>query len=108
MDSHYVHMQKECCICFNCELESQEKIINLNKNDTYNMKCDCNPTIHNKCLETWFMTKNECPICHIKIEKKKTICEKISSLLIKIYSRVENALILMFIVIIIMSYSTHT
>ena len=108
MDSHYVHMQKECCICFNCELESQEKITDLNKNNKYNKKCNCNPAIHNKCLETWLMTKNECPICHSKIERKKTICEKISVLLIKMYSHVETALIFMLIIIIFLSCRTRS
>ena len=108
MDSHYVHMQKECCICLIYESESQEKIINLNKNNKYNKKCVCNPAIHNKCLETWIMTKNECPICHSKIERKKTICEKISSLLINIYSHVETAVILMLIIIIFLSYRTRS
>ena len=35
MDSHYVHMQKECCICLIYESESQEKIINLNKGNRF-------------------------------------------------------------------------
>ena len=104
MDSHYVHIQKECCICFSCESESQEKVINLNNNNRYSKKCNCNPAIHNKCLETWLITKNVCPICHSQVKIKKTICEKISILLIKICSHVETALILMLTIIIILSY----
>lgn len=108
MDSHYVHIPKECCICLICESESKEQIIKLDKNEKYYKKCNCNPSIHTKCLETWLVTKSVCPICHSKYERRKTICEKISSVIVKICSHVETAVILMLIIIIVLSYSTHS
>ena len=108
MDNHYVYIQKECFICFTNECESQEEFVTLNTYNKIQKKCQCNPPIHIKCLETWLMTKNVCPICHTPIERKKTVCKKFSLLLIKICSHVETIFIFWLLLIILFSYGTHS
>ena len=104
MTSQYVYISKECCICLQTEKENTSKFFNFKKNKKYTKKCKCNVDIHKKCLDDWFYMKMSCPLCNTKIHHKKTICKKISNILVKIFSQAENAIVILVLVIIIMSY----
>ncbi len=42
--------QSECSICLDTVTGEETKL-------------ECNHTFHKTCIQTWFQTKQECPIC---------------------------------------------
>jgi hypothetical protein len=57
-----------CIICWSpeCPLLLLSEIPNITLN------CECNPTIHQKCLNSWLITTCSCPICrkHIIVKNR--------------------------------------
>jgi hypothetical protein len=70
---------EDCFICYEFIIENNIKPINLKKQCYYLKLCDCNGWIHKKCLDTWCLTNNKCPICRTYMIKNS----KIVSIMIK-------------------------
>ena len=51
----------ECIICL--EKKDSMKVQKYCEVKNYNIKCECNYSIHPQCLIQWFRIKNNCPIC---------------------------------------------
>jgi hypothetical protein len=60
--------KEECFICLESE---NETIIKLSEISIfgYEKKCDCNGSIHNKCLAKWYVQQQKCPICRQQMIK---------------------------------------
>jgi hypothetical protein len=48
-----------CIICWSPE----SPLLLLSEIPNITLHCDCNPTIHQKCLNSWLITTCSCPIC---------------------------------------------
>jgi hypothetical protein len=61
----------ECFICY--QFIINEKIVPLQLNDQifYTKICNCNGSIHKECLDRWFNSNYNCPVCRNRIIKKK-------------------------------------
>ena len=57
---------KECFICYEIK---NELPINLEQQIYYLKLCSCNGWIHKTCLDSWFFTKNSCPVCRTNMTK---------------------------------------
>jgi len=62
--------QEECFICLETTLDNETKLIKLNGKNDYLKKCECDGTIHEKCLDKWVNIHNSCPICRSIIMKE--------------------------------------
>ena len=61
---NYNELKDECIIC----LSDTPDVVK------YDAPCECEPYIHNNCLEQWFNANpNICPICKINYEGLGTI-----------------------------------
>ena len=58
-----------CSIC----LMNEMNCVNLQDiyKKEYNVICKCNIKVHKNCVNEWLLLKNTCPICNIKLIKKK-------------------------------------
>lgn len=57
----------ECFICFEYKNDDGVIPIYLNTQNLYLNECDCNGSVHNKCLKIWVDKNKKCPICRIKV-----------------------------------------
>ena len=59
---------QECFVCFE---SGNGTIVRLNEIFFvgYEKKCDCNGSIHSKCLAKWYTLQQKCPICRQRMEK---------------------------------------
>jgi len=72
-DSPSLEIKEECFICLESESESENKVIlKLSQISIfgYEKKCDCNGSIHKKCLAKWYIEQQKCPICRQRMIKK--------------------------------------
>lgn len=69
--------ENECFICYELSVENETKPIELFKQTDYIKMCVCNGWIHKKCLQYWYETSGNCPICRKRIEKKPSIVESL-------------------------------
>ena len=51
--------KRNCVVCM-CQFEKNDKIITI----------PCCHLYHSKCILDWFKTRNTCPICNFKLDKK--------------------------------------
>ncbi len=71
-------MENNCAICLDGTNNSNynEKIINSKdyvlreRCDSYRFSCECNISIHPKCITSWLKKNNKCPICLVSAEKQ--------------------------------------
>lgn len=63
---HFQTAQDSCCpICFDT-IDSSKDFLALS----------CNHFFHKKCIQTWILRKNECPLCRA-VERNVTLCHKL-------------------------------
>lgn len=60
----------ECFVCFEYKTESEDNPIHLIKQNMYITKCKCDGSVHNKCLQIWFYSNMNCPICRKSVVEK--------------------------------------
>ena len=53
----------ECFICFDVSIKEESIPIRLKNNNCYFMTCICDGSVHKYCLDLWYHSNNECPIC---------------------------------------------
>lgn len=70
---HKVIDRNECFICY--QFFTNENIVPLQLNDQtfYTKKCNCNGIIHKECLDRWFSSNNNCPVCRNRIIKNNVM-----------------------------------
>ena len=61
---------QECFVCFESE-NGNGTMVRLNEITIfgYEKNCDCNGSIHNKCLAKWYTLQQKCPICRQRMDK---------------------------------------
>jgi hypothetical protein len=59
--------QDVCFICFEYLKDNENMPTNLFKQQIYLNNCNCNGSVHNICLKSWFDIYNSCPICRINV-----------------------------------------
>jgi hypothetical protein len=57
----------ECFVCYEIKNENNCAPIKLYKQQYYKKRCDCDGFIHKECLDKWFQTNKNCPICRNSI-----------------------------------------
>jgi len=60
---------KECFICYDSILNNDTHTLQLNRQQFYLKKCQCNGSIHKICLDRWVDINKNCPICRTIIKK---------------------------------------
>jgi len=70
-------IEEECFICYEIKLEDKIEPITLKTQILYLKNCECDGTIHIKCLDTWFNLNHTCPICRNYITKNDCYIIKI-------------------------------
>lgn len=68
--------EEECFICYEIKLEDKIKPIKLKMQMLYLKNCECDGTIHKKCLDIWFNLNKNCPICRNLITKNDCVLIK--------------------------------
>ena len=70
-DKSLLETKEECFICLESESEN-EAIVKLCEISIfgYEKNCDCNGSIHKKCLAKWYIQQQKCPICRQRMVKK--------------------------------------
>ena len=68
--------QEECFICYEIKLEDKIDPIRLKIQLLYLKNCECDGTIHKKCLDIWFNLNKNCPICRNLITKNDCLLIK--------------------------------
>ena len=65
-----VEINQECFVCFESEngIESMVRLSEISLFG-YEKNCDCNGSIHNKCLAKWYALQQKCPICRQRMDK---------------------------------------
>lgn len=61
----------ECFICFENKNEENQEPLNLKTQIYYLKNCNCNGSVHKKCLDIWYDKNQKCPICREFIDKNK-------------------------------------
>jgi hypothetical protein len=57
----------ECFVCYEIKNEKNCVPIKLYKQQYYKKRCNCDGFIHKECLDKWFRTNKNCPICRNSI-----------------------------------------
>jgi hypothetical protein len=57
----------ECFICYEFNINEENKTSSLHQCLFYVKKCTCDGYIHKKCLNQWLLSSNKCPICRSNI-----------------------------------------
>ena len=63
--------QEECFICYEFKLDNKIEPIRLKMQILYLKNCECDGSIHSKCLDIWFNLYKTCPICRNLIVKNE-------------------------------------
>jgi len=64
---------EECFICYQFTIENKTEPLKLNQQLFYVKKCNCDGSIHEKCLKKWFDMYKTCPICRNTMTKNNYI-----------------------------------
>jgi len=64
---------EECFICYEIKLDNKINPIRLKMQLLYLKNCECDGTIHKKCLDMWFNLNRNCPICRNLITKNDCV-----------------------------------
>ena len=101
--SDIIKQTEECFICYQYFIDDTIRPIKLNENFYYSKKCNCQGSIHKKCLDTWLGFNNTCPICRNTITDVSNEINKLNEIVTyKYLSFTRDILRFLFVIYIIL------